>query len=320
MKIHTCTQGTEEWLSLREGKITGTDIGAFCLEPRPIGLTIPQIKEELDSLFISYKKSGSRAELIDCLPNKGAKYAELSSAARTLLVAKITDKQPKDAWQLAQADKEERQMKNMIQIQRGNQLEPAARSFYERKTGLTVVQVGFVSSDCSSYGMSPDGLILAAGFNAESLEDSTFTPVKVASVLEIKCPMPQTHRKWLLEHYGKETIPSEHFYQCQMAMVVCECDSVDFLSFCPGQAPLLVTIHRSEITQQLAEGLLILAEEMATIEDSLAKMWDREYGTPEGVKLLSYPNGNPIFTPDGTMLDEEGNRLESQQLTIGGEA
>jgi hypothetical protein len=308
MKIHTIAQGTPEWLALREGKITGTDIAPFCLDPRPIGLTIPQIKEELDRLGIPYKKSGSRSELISCLPSNGINYTELSNAARNLLVAKITDSKPKDAWQIAQADKEERQMKYMIAIQRGNQLEPAARTFYGRKTGFTVEQVGFVSSNCGKYGMSPDGLILSADSVIDIMDDGTWHPVKIQRVLEIKCPMPETHRRWLLDHYGKGTVPAEHFYQCQMAMVVCECDSIDFLSFCPGEAPLLVKLHRSEITEQLAEGLRVLAEELEVMENSFAAMWELEYGSPEGSKLLCYPNGNPMFTPDGMMLDPDGTR------------
>lgn len=308
MKIHTVSQGTPEWLALREGKITGTDIAPFCLDPRPIGLTIPQIKEELDRLGIPYKKSGARAELIACLPDGGIHYMALSSASRNLLVAKITDSKPKDAWQIAQADKEERQMKYMVQIQRGNHLEPAARMFYERKTGHKVEQVGFVSSDCGKYGMSPDGLILEDGEIIDILPDGSCKLVKIQRVLEIKCPMPETHRRWLLEHYGKGTVPAEHFYQCQMAMVVCECDSVDFLSFCPGEAPLLVTLYRSETTEQLAEGLLILSAEMDSMESSFAAMWELEYGSPEGSKLLCYPNGNPMFTPDGMMLNPDGTR------------
>ena len=288
MKIHTIAQGTPEWLALREGKITGTDIAPFCLDPRPIGLTVPQIKEELDRLGTPYKKSGSRAELISCLPGNGINYVELSNAARNLLVAKVTDSKPKDAWQIAQADKEERQMQYMIAIQRGNQLEPAARVFYGRKTGFAVEQVGFVSSNCGKYGMSPDGLILTDDSVIDIMDDGTWHPVKIQRVLEIKCPMPETHRRWLLEHYGKGTVPAEHFYQCQMAMVV--------------------TLHRSEITEQLAEGLRVLAEEMEVMENSFAAMWELEYGSPEGSKLLCYSNGNPMFTPEGMMLDPDGTR------------
>jgi len=307
MKIHTLAQGSQEWLALREGKITGTDIDPFCLDPRPVNLTVPQIKEELDRLGISYKKSGSKPELISCLPDSGIHYCELSNAAKTLLVAKITDSKPKDAWQIAQDAAAERKLSFMVAIQRGNHLEPAARAFYGRKTGFKVEQVGFVSSDCGKYGMSPDGLIMETGTITGAHVPSGITPVKIRRVLEIKCPMPETHRRWLLEHYGKGTVPADHFYQCQMAMVACECDSVDFLSFCPGEAPLLVTLHRSEITEQLADGLRILAEEMDALEHSFAAMWELEYGSPEGSKLLCYSNGNPMFAPDGVMLDPDGN-------------
>lgn len=302
MKISTVSQGTPEWLALRAGKITGTDIAPFCLDPRPIGLTIPKIQKELDILGITYKKSGSRDELIALLPNNGDGYRELSNAARNLLVTKITDSKPKDAWQIAQDDAAERKLSYMVAIQRGKHLEPAARMFYERKTNLKVEQVGFISSDCENHGMSPDGVVMLE----ENLID--MRPSRIERVLEIKCPMPETHRRWLLDHYGKGTVPDEHFWQCQMGMVVCECDKVDFLSFCPGEAQLLVTIHRSEVTEQLANGLQILAMEKARIEGNFAAMWENEYGTPEGSKLLFYPNGNPMFAPDGMMLNDDGTR------------
>lgn len=311
MKISTFAQGTIEWLHYRAGKITGTDIAPFCIDPRPVSLTIPQIKEELDRLGISYKKSGSKGELIAALPDGGSAYCQLSNAARNLLVAKITDSKPKDAWQLAQDEAAERKLAYMVAIQRGKHLEPAARLFYERKTGHKVEQVGFVSSDCETYGMSPDGLIMAEGCLID------MRPTTIARVLEIKCPMPETHRRWLLDHYGKGTVPEEHFWQCQMGMVVCECDSVDFLSFCPGEAPLLVTLNRSETTEQLAEGLRILAEERQILESALSGMWELEYGTPEGAKLLCYPNGRPMFTDDGTMLDADGNRSIFDDLELG---
>jgi len=299
MKIHhNLKQGTAEWLATRMGRITGTDVGPFCLDPRPVGLTIPQMKEELDRLGIVYKKSGSRAELIAALPNAGLAYMELCGAAKTLLIQKITDARPQDPWQIAMAEKEQRQMKYMPQIDRGNSLEPAARAFYERKTGRTVTEVGFIESDCETYGMSPDGLIYA--YPTTGLIDR---------ILELKNPMPATHRRWLIEHHGKGTVPAEHYWQVQMGMVCGECEKGDFLSFCPGEAPLLVTLHRSKETEELAEGLRVLAEEREILEDAFASMWDLEYGIPGGELLMCFPNGRPMFDSEGMPMNDRGEYL-----------
>lgn len=288
------------------GKITGTDIAPFCMDPRPIGLTIPQIKEVLEKLGLDYKKSAPRDELLKCLPNEGRDYAELSNAARNLLIQKISDSVEQDPWQKAQAEKEQRQFSYMPQIQRGNSLEPAARAFYEKKTGLTITQVGMVTSDDDFCGMSPDGLIAAEGIDLTTLTFGAAGDIRKG--LEIKCPEPATHRRWLADHYGKGTIPGDHFYQCQMGMVVCECEEWDFLSFCTQEAPLLVTLKRSSITDQLADGLNVLREERAILDEFYGALWDEAYAE-EGRLLLSYHNGAPMFDAQGMPLNDRGEYL-----------
>jgi hypothetical protein len=312
MKIHTFPQKSAEWFAIRQGKITGTDVGPFCLEPRKINLTIPQIQSHLDAHGIGYAKSAKKDDLIALLPDP-LPLMELSGAARKLLLEKIKDNKPQDPWQIAQAEKIERQFQYMIPIQRGLALEPAARAYYERRTGFAVTEAGFVTDDLEGYGMSPDGIILPDGVTLDLHPDGTFTDITIRHGVEIKCPMPETHLLWLLDHYGKGTVPEEHLFQCQMGMVVCECEKWDFLSFCPGEAPLLVTLERSTITDQLAEGLRVLVEEKEILEQELAALWESEFGTEEQKQLLTYFNGRPMFDDEGRALDQEGNLLEAEE-------
>ena len=307
MKIHNCKQGEPEWLTLRTGLITGTDAAPWMLEPKTIGLTVPQIQAELDRFGIAYLKSAAKPKLVALLPNP-EDYMKLSTAARTLIYKKLAEKKRQDPWQLAQTAMKERQMSHMIPIQRGNALEPAARDYYARRTGNTVVQVGFVSNDFMEWGMSPDGVI----YDTKGLDSTILaTGVRDLGILkgvEIKCPMPETHTAWLLD----AIIPAEHEYQCHMGMVSCECDEWDFLSFCPGEAPLLLTLHRNETTDALAAGLEIIVEAMADIEQELAAKWDDAFGSEENRKLLSYLNGQPMFGVDGMPLDQDGRPIECE--------
>lgn len=299
-------QGSPEWLALRMGKITGTDVDEFCLEPIKLGLTIPQICEVLNAAKIDHKKSAKRDELVAMLTNPHD-HMTLSSAARTLILAKIDESATQDPWQLAQSERENKKLEYLIPIQRGKAMEPAARAFYQRKTGRIVTEAGFIESIFGGHGMSPDGIVVG--------DDDT-----VERVLEIKCPMPPTHRRWLLDHYGKGTVPSDHYWQCQMAMVCGECDYVDFLSFCPGEAPLLVELNRSSITDQLEEGLRVIRSEREKLQSQLADMWDAEYGGADGSLLLSYSNGNPMFSGDGTPLDDQGIPIFAAVTMEGGQA
>lgn len=255
-------QGTEEWKNVRRGVITGTDVGEFCLDPIGINMTIPEIKLVLDSCGTDYKKSSNKETLIELLPDKGAHLMELTEPAFNLLHAKIDDMMPKDAWRIEQDEKDEQKMKFNLPVQRGSALEPIAREYYSKRIGREVVEIGFVSSDCGEYGMSPDGVLMNNG--------------KITRVLEIKNPWPVQHRKWLMKHHGKGTIPAVHFWQCQMGMVCCECDEVDFLSYCPGEAPLLVTLFRSDTTDQLEAGLKRLVAEKRKIKAKLGALWAAE--------------------------------------------
>lgn len=112
---------------------------------------------------------------------------------------------------------------------RGTDMESEARSWYSFETGREVEQVGFVVGE--GAGCSPDGLCGERG-------------------LEIKAPKPGNHVGYLLK--GK--LPTTYIPQVQGSMWVCGLDAWDFVSYCPGLPPLLITVERDEgYISQLAE-------------------------------------------------------------------
>lgn len=114
-------------------------------------------------------------------------------------------------------------------MERGNQLEPLARSAYEFITGNSVQQVGGVYLDENREVMvSPDGLI-----------------PELKKGLEIKCPKMSTHIRYLLEG----GLPSEYVIQVQANLWVTGYETWDFVSYCPEyqKQPLYIfTAHRDQ--------------------------------------------------------------------------
>ncbi|MDG6894415.1 YqaJ viral recombinase family protein [Volucribacter amazonae] len=114
-------------------------------------------------------------------------------------------------------------------MERGNQLEPLARSAYEFLTGNTVVQVGGVYlNQARELMISPDGLM-----------------PELKKGLEIKCPKMKTHIVYLLEG----GVPNEYIIQVQSALWVTGYETWDFVSYCPEYQPqplYLYTVKRDE--------------------------------------------------------------------------
>jgi putative phage-type endonuclease len=96
-------------------------------------------------------------------------------------------------------------------MERGTELEPFARAWYEVEKGEFVKQVPFVDHPTiKNAGASPDGII------GEGL-------------IEIKCPMAKTHIKYLLE----DRVPAKYMPQMAWQMACTHSKWVDFVSYCP---------------------------------------------------------------------------------------
>jgi len=94
-------------------------------------------------------------------------------------------------------------------MEHGNEYEPYAREIYERDNKLPVIQVGGIESDGLWY--SPDGLVGDDG------------------LIEIKCPQPTNHIRFLLD--GE--IDKKYITQMQFGLMVSGRKWCDFISFHP---------------------------------------------------------------------------------------
>ena len=83
--------------------------------------------------------------------------------------------------------------------ERGNELEPIARSMYELQNDVEVEEIGFAEYN-DFVGCSPDGLVGKDG------------------MIEIKCPDDKTYFNLLMN----EKIDNAYIWQCQMNMLILE--------------------------------------------------------------------------------------------------
>ena len=110
-------------------------------------------------------------------------------------------------------------------MQRGIDLEPEARSFFEFVTGLAVKDAPLCLHDILDAGASPDGFI----------GDDV--------LLEIKCPSAHTH----VEYLRDGCLPSKYIAQVQGQLWITGKDKAHFLSYHPDFKPLMVVVPRDEM-------------------------------------------------------------------------
>lgn len=192
--IHNVQQGTQEWLNLRMGKITGT-----------------RLKE-----LMAKDNLGLIDEMI----------AEINTGKIEPMFENFAMKQ-------------------------GTEREPFAREHYQRISGNSVTEVGFITSDEMEYlGCSPDGVIL--------LETGEI------GGLEIKCPQPKNYAKYLRQNQ----IPNEYKYQVYNYFICMPNMAwLDFVAFNPdfeSKPMLIVRIERDSIL-----------EELKTVETAIKKFWQK---------------------------------------------
>jgi len=129
-------------------------------------------------------------------------------------------------------------------MQRGLDLEPFARIEYEHLFDVVVDEVGFVIPDEDSpfhdwVGVSPDGL--------------------TDGLLEIKCPLGNTHFKYLRE----ASLPPEYRWQVQGQLFVTGLLYCDFMSYYPKMKPFIIRIEPDEIEhERITERLNIFIEDV----------------------------------------------------------
>lgn len=114
-------------------------------------------------------------------------------------------------------------------MEQGSVLESEARPWFALEYGVDVETVGLVLTDDGRFGASPDGL------------------VKDRYGVEIKCPQPHTHVKWLLA--GE--VPPDHLMQCHGGMYATGLLEWRFVSYCRLFPPLVLTVKRDEAVMKL---------------------------------------------------------------------
>jgi len=110
-------------------------------------------------------------------------------------------------------------------MQRGTEMEPEARAFYEFGADAEVTEAGFVFLDERRLiGCSPDGLVGDDG------------------LVEIKCPAPHTHVGYLVD----SRLPTAYIPQVQGALWVTGRQWCDFVSYSDTMESLIVRVNRDE--------------------------------------------------------------------------
>ena len=137
-------------------------------------------------------------------------------------------------------------------LERGNELEPIARSKYEFEYGVEVLEVGFIEHTEHS-GYSPDGLVGDEG------------------LIEIKARNNAIH----LELLRTKKIDTGTVWQMQMGMLVTGRKWCDFISYNPNfkNSMLVIRVERDEIAiskieKGIVEGTKMIKE---LLEDPIVK-------------------------------------------------
>lgn len=208
MKIHDVAQGTPEWLALRAGIPTASELGSLITD------------------------AGKLREWKTETPN-------------TYLYTKLSER-----WQGYPL-----QSYSGGSMEQGSILEDEAIPWYEATYGVDIARPGFITNDYGSFGCSPDGLLACSG-------------------LEIKCPEPPNHTKWL----DRGECPPEHVLQCQGGMYVTGYDSWTFLSYRRGFPALVVPVQRDDkLIHTIEEAIYGFIDRMDAAWD---RMVERNGGEP----------------------------------------
>ena len=133
-------------------------------------------------------------------------------------------------------------------MQRGNELEPHARSAYEFLFEVDVQQVGFVLNDAKTIGASPDGLIGSNGG------------------IEIKCPKASTAVRYMVE----DKLPDIYKPQVQGNLGICEKEWWDFVVYHPSMDLFVKRVYRDEAyIKKLETHITAFVEELETLHGRL---------------------------------------------------
>jgi len=131
-------------------------------------------------------------------------------------------------------------------MDRGKFLEDEARDWYAFQNDIPVKEVGIILNDAKTAGVSPDGMVE--------------TVTEMTGLLEIKCPKASTHVRYLLDG----TLPDIYRQQVHGALEISQLDFVDFVSYHPNYAPLVVRVKPDDYTLKVGAALEEFLEKYET--------------------------------------------------------
>lgn len=138
-------------------------------------------------------------------------------------------------------------------MQRGIEMEADALQWYELLTDNRVENTGFWRHPDVACGASPDGLVGLEG------------------LIEIKCPLPHNHVKYVRAN----KVPSEYVPQVQGQLWVLDRKWCDFLSYNEDLPPMLIRVTRDEefikaLAEQVRNASQIIEEEAKKLKEKMA--------------------------------------------------
>lgn len=120
--------------------------------------------------------------------------------------------------------------------ERGKQLEGMARDWYEFERDCEVQEVGFITDDDNTHGVSPDGLVGDDG------------------LVEIKCQIAKKHTMSVRYVIERKKPPTDFASQIYGQLMVTERDWCDLVLFHPNLPSLAFRVYRNpEFEAVLAE-------------------------------------------------------------------
>lgn len=281
MRILDFPQRSPEWHAARRSIFTASEIGEFVAEEKKFRLTIKDCRTILgDPSWLPKSATAAEHEAamkerfgVDADHPANQEYqwwswTEATKKSRQNLISKKLAEPfysnpafadlAGSAWLVQIREKEEKALDYNAAVQRGIALEDLARETYEKRTGHRVRSVGLCLHNSGGFGCSPDGLVWLDEWSHG---------------VEIKCPIPETHAKYLLDG----TLPDEYRPQIHCSLAVTGLDRWDFMSFCPSLPSLLITVHRDDYTERMLAGLLSLSAELEATRAKLAALWAAEF-------------------------------------------
>jgi exodeoxyribonuclease (lambda-induced) len=144
-------------------------------------------------------------------------------------------------------------------MERGINLEPEARGWFQVETGRPVQKAGFIEHESGLAGISPDGYV------TDKVVMDQVQPIPV----ELKCPKPGTHIQWLMAG----GMPKKHLPQCHFQMVITGAPYMYFMSYHPTVEALLIKVERDEYTESLS---IMLDAAIMTLREAIDKYTPKE--------------------------------------------